>query len=161
MTLEERGARLVDAYASTLATCPAGRVGTQVRAWHPRTRGIPAVLEARDTRGLIAPLSAARREWLDDWVCREGHFIRRNIEKEVLACGLRIDEVVVVVRSTALGNWRAWPQGDFSIREHEPFLEAARFAAIPDHVMFLFEPAEGDGYAVAWVAPERRSSRRQ
>ncbi len=210
MTLEERGARLVDAYASTLATWCAGwgfrgyAVEDLVGVIHdchccsekvfPRAelgrryapgalerealasagsrRGrlavaaltqdgcptyhpsIPADTEARDTRGLIAPLSATRRQWLDEGVARKGHFIRRSIEKEVLACGLRIDEVVVMVR-TDLANWRAWPRGDVSIRQHEPFVDAARFEAIPYHVMVLFTPAEGEGYAAAWVAPER------
>ena len=73
--------------------------------YHP---SIPTGLEAPDTRGLLEPLSAARRDWLEAYVDRAGDFMRRAMEKEVLSTGWRIDEVVVLV--SYLDNWWAWPK---------------------------------------------------
>ncbi len=118
--------------------------------YHP---SIPTGLEAPDTRGLLEPMSAARRDWLEAYVDRAGDFMRRAMEKEVLSTGRRIDEVVVLV--SYLDNWWAWPKWNGLIREHDPFVEAAEFEAIPYRVMVLFQPDEGGGYAAGWVAPER------
>jgi hypothetical protein len=116
---------------------------------------IPPGVKGRDTRGLLQPLSAARREWLESCVDRAGHFFRRSIEKEVLSTGRRIDDTLVLVNRIDCDSWRAWPEGDVSIREHDSFTEAARFEAIPYQVLVLFAPEGHEGYAAAWVAPER------
>ena len=118
--------------------------------YHP---SIPTGLEAPDTRGLLEPLSAARRDQMEGYVDRVGDFWRRSIEKEVLSTGRRIDQVVVMLNYRY--DWRAWPKWDASIREHDSFVEAAEFEAIPYHVMVLFTPDEAGGYAAGWVAPER------
>jgi hypothetical protein len=120
--------------------------------YHP---SIPSGVEAPDTRGLLEPLSAKRRQWLEDYVERAGDLMRRCIEKEVLSCGQRIDDALVMVDFVWANNWRAWPKHNVSIEEHEPFVDAAEFEAIPYHVMVLFQPDDGEGYAAGWVAPER------
>jgi hypothetical protein len=118
---------------------------------HPN---LPTGLEVPDTRGLLEPLSARRREWLETHVEERSHLFRRDIEKEVLACGRHHEDVLLLFH--CLGNWRACAPIDWYTREHDRFVEAAQYEVMPYKVMVLFRPDAEEGcYSVGWLDPEQ------
>jgi hypothetical protein len=108
---------------------------------------VPIEVQIPDTRALLAPMDTERRARLDRSLSEFGPEIA-EILRRLLRDRRGLDELVVVGQCLRLG----WFQVQLAREVDKQLLEAARFCAGRDEVVFLLDPEQpGEGHAAIGV----------
>jgi hypothetical protein len=111
---------------------------------------MPVDVQIPDTRALLAPIDTERRGRLDGSLSKFGPEIA-EVLRRFHRRGQGLDGLVVVGRHVPSG----WFQVQLASEVDEHLLEAARFCAARDEVVFLLDPEQpGEGHAAVGVPLE-------